>query len=270
MTATEDDERAQLILDARRERRQIACSDPNGLSMEAAYRISRRIRDLRKDEGERVVGRKLGFTNRTIWEEYNVYAPIWGYMYDTTFRDVSPTGTRFSLAPFCEPRIEPEIAFGFSRAPRIGESNDELLGAIEWFAHGFEIVDSLYKNWNFEASDTVAAFGLHGAYLCGPRRNMRDEDPEMLQTALQTFQIELARDGKKIDVGHGANVLDSPLSALRHAIEVIANDPHADPISAGEVVTTGTVTRAFPVKKGETWSTSVSGLRLDGLQITFE
>ena len=99
---------------------------------------------------------------------------------------------------------------------------------------------------------------------------MRDEDPEMLQTALQTFQIELARDGKKIDVGHGANVLDSPLSALRHAIEVIANDPHADPISAGEVVTTGTVTRAFPVKKGETWSTSVSGLRLDGLQITFE
>ena len=269
MTATEDDERARHFLGARREKRQIAGSGPNELSMEAAYRISRRIKDLRQGEGERVLGRKLGFTNRTIWEEYNVHAPIWGYMYDTTFRDVSSAGTRFSLAPFCEPRIEPEIAFGFSRAPRSGESEDELLGAIEWFAHGFEIVDSLYKNWEFHAADTAAAFGLHGAYLCGPRRHLRDEDPAMLRTALQTFQIELARDGVKIDVGHGANVLDSPLSALRHAIEAMANDPNTDPISAGEVVTTGTVTRAFPVKQGETWSTTVSGLRLDGMQVTF-
>ena len=270
MSVTWEENRARQILDARRDRRQIACSDPNGLSMESAYRISRRIRDLRREEGELVIGRKLGFTNRTIWSEYNVHAPIWGYMYDTTFRDVSSASARCSLATFCEPRIEPEIAFGFSRAPRIGGSDDELLDSIGWFAHGFEIVDSLYKDWKFQAADTAAAFGLHGAYLCGPRRHLTDEDPTMLRSALQTFQIELACDGTTIDVGCGANVLDSPLSALRHAIKVIANDPDADPISADEVVTTGTVTRAFPVKQGQTWSTTVRGLALDGLQITFD
>ena len=119
------------------------------------------------------------------------------------------------------------------------------------------------------AADTVAAFGLHGAYLCGPRRQMTDEDAAMLSSALKTFQIEIARDGETVDIGHGGNVLGSPLSALRHAIEVIANDPDAEPIGAGEIVTTGTVTRAFPVKPGETWATTVNGLPLDNLRIVF-
>jgi 2-oxo-3-hexenedioate decarboxylase len=86
---------------------------------------------------------------------------------------------------------------------------------------------------------------------------------------LQGFQIELARDGELIDTGHGSNVLGSPLSALRHAVEVISHDPDADPIRAGEIVTTGTVTRAFPVKQGESWSTTVSGLPLADLRVTF-
>ena len=269
MTATWEKNLARHILDARRDRRQIDCAEAEDLSMEAAYRICRRIRDLRSSAGERVIGRKLGFTNRTIWDEYQVHAPIWGYMYDTTFHDVSSAEARFSLAPFCEPRIEPEIAFGFSRAPRVGESDDELLGAIAWYAHGFEIVDSLYKDWKFKAADTVAAFGLHGAYLCGPRRLMTEEDAATLRSTLQTFQIEIARDGETIDIGHGGNVLGSPLSALRHAIEVIANDPYADPIGTGEIVTTGTVTRAFPVKPGETWATKVNGLPLGNLRIAF-
>ena len=264
-----EEERAREILDARRDRRQIDCAAPKDLPLEAAYRISRRIRDLRTEQGEHVIGRKLGFTNRTIWDEYQVHAPIWGYMYDTTFQDVSQAQTQFSVAAFCEPRIEPEIAFGFSRAPRPGESEDELLGAISWYAHGFEIVDSLYRDWKFRAADTVAAFGLHGAYLCGPRRRVTREDATTLASALQAFQIEIARDGETIDVGRGANVLDSPLSALRNAIEVIANDPDADPIGAGEIVTTGTVTRAFPVKPGETWATKVSMLPLEGLRIEF-
>ncbi|SOE08453.1 2-oxo-3-hexenedioate decarboxylase [Hoeflea halophila] len=269
MSDLTEESRALEILNARRDRRQIARGNSGDLTMDAAYRINRRIRDLRTKAGERVIGRKIGFTNRTIWDEYNVHAPIWGYMYDTTFRDVAPKETCFSLAPFCEPRIEPEIAFCFARPPLAGTSEEDLLASIAWYAHGFEIVDSLYKDWKFEAADTVAAFGLHGAYLCGPRRYLKDEDPTRLLEALQSFQIELARDGETIDIGQSSNVLGSPLTALRHAIEVIAKDPDADPVGAGEIITTGTVTRAFPIKPGETWSTRVTGLALDNMRATF-
>ena len=48
----------------------------------------------REARGERPIGRKIGFTNRTIWAEYGVYAPIWGYVYDGTVRELTGTDPR--------------------------------------------------------------------------------------------------------------------------------------------------------------------------------
>ena len=39
--------------------------------LEDAYRVTAVIRQLRKTRGEMPVGRKTGFTNRTIWAECN-------------------------------------------------------------------------------------------------------------------------------------------------------------------------------------------------------
>jgi 2-oxo-3-hexenedioate decarboxylase len=80
-----------------------------GLSLDDAYRISARLCALRTARGERVIGRKIGFTNRTIWSEYGIYAPIWGFVFDTTVRDLPPPRQAaqhpLKLAPFAEPRI---------------------------------------------------------------------------------------------------------------------------------------------------------------------
>src|SRR5215216_5053362 len=65
--------------------------------IDAAYRVTAEIRRLREARGERVLGRKIGFTNRTIWPEYGVYAPIWGYVYDTTVREL-PAPEPFDLS----------------------------------------------------------------------------------------------------------------------------------------------------------------------------
>ena len=45
-----------------------------------AYWVAAAVRAEREVRGERPIGRKIGFTNRTIWAEYGVYAPIWGYV----------------------------------------------------------------------------------------------------------------------------------------------------------------------------------------------
>ena len=90
-----------------------------GFDLEAAYSVTAAIRRARVARGERPIGRKIGFTNRTIWPEYGVYAPIWGDMYDSTLRDLADTDGTLALAPLLEPRIEPEIAFGFAAAPQI-------------------------------------------------------------------------------------------------------------------------------------------------------
>jgi 2-oxo-3-hexenedioate decarboxylase len=72
-----------------------------------------------------------------------------------------------------------------------------------------------------------------------------------------------------MDRGQAANVLGGPLSALRHLNDLLAGDPHNPPLTAGEVVTTGTVTRAFPVVPSEHWRTELHGLALPGLSIRF-
>jgi len=53
-------------------------SRPQGLTVDDAYRATPLVRQMYEARGWRVAGRKIGFTNRTMWEQYGVYAPIWG------------------------------------------------------------------------------------------------------------------------------------------------------------------------------------------------
>jgi 2-oxo-3-hexenedioate decarboxylase len=143
-----------------------------------------------------------------------------------------------------------------------------LLGCVAWVAHGFELVQSIFPGWVFTLPDTVAAYGLHGALLIGPRHEIASDRERWLHP-LATFEIALSRDGDVIDRGHATNVLDGPLSALKHVVALLDRDPANLPLAAGEIVTTGTLTRAFPVASGQTWSTEPSGIALDGIQIRF-
>lgn len=232
-----------------------------------AYRITPVVRGLREARGEKVLGRKIGFTNRTIWEQYGVYAPIWGYVYDSTVRNLDDNSGQASLAAFAEPRIEPEIVFGMSAAPEAGMDERELLSCIGWVAHGYEIVQSVFPQWKFAPSDTVAAFGLHGALFIGGRHQIGN-DADRWFASLSSFSITL-RCGNVAEPGHARDVLDGPLSALKHLVKLLANDQHNPPVAAGEIITTGTLTKAMPVEAGERWITELNGIPLQGIDIRF-
>jgi 2-oxo-3-hexenedioate decarboxylase len=237
-----------------------------GFDLDAAYRVAARVQALRQARGERPVGRKIGFTNRRIWDEYGVHAPIWGPVYDTTVHDLAAVAAGFSLAGLAEPRIEPEIVFGISARPRADMDDAELLGCIEWIAHGFELVQSIFPGWAFAAPDTVAAYGLHGALLVGERIPV---GPDVARWAadLPALVIELSCDGAAMDRGGGSDVLDGPVSALRHLLSVLEADGNRQPLDEREIVTTGTLTRAMPVRAGQTWSTRLQGIDLPGATV---
>ena len=238
---------------------------PGGLSVDDAYRAMPLMRKLYEAGGAKAAGRKIGFTNRTIWAQYNVYAPAWGYMFDRTLRDLSAP---LPLKPYSEPRIEPEIVFGLSAAPSSRMDDAALLGCIEWLALGYEIVQSIFPGWKFSAADTIAANGVHGALLIGPRHAVAARAAEWQRT-LSGFDIDLLCDGKLIDRGSAANVMDGPLSALRHLAELLEADPSNPPLSPGEIVTTGTLTKAMPVAPGETWTAVPRGVGLEGIEVRF-
>lgn len=219
---------------------------PDGFDLDAGYGLQHAVSAARAGRGERRVGRKIGFTNRTIWPTYNVDAPIWGPVWDSTLFD----GARLALGHRPEPRIEPEVVLRLGRVPVPGMGADDLAGCIEAVAPGFEIVQSPYPGWKFRAPDTVAAFGLHGALVTG---EWVAATPERL-AELADFAAVLEQGHAIIDRGRSADVLGGgPMAALAHLVQVLAADAGAAPLAAGEVITTGTLTGAWPVAPGQVW-----------------
>lgn len=236
----------------------------------SAYQTALAVRGLRKARGELPRGYKVGFTNRTIWPRYNVFAPIWGPVWNTTLTLCDGAG-RVSLARTCQPRLEPEAVFGFKAAPRAGASLQDLFDAIDWIAPGFEVVQSHLPDWKFNAAQTVADGGLHAHLLVGPRVPLARlaTNAEQLHQLLAGARLQLRKNGTVVEEGAGAHVLDSPLRALLHFTETLRACPGAADLVAGDVVTTGTWTDAWPVAAGETWSARFDAA-LPGLEIHFD
>ena len=237
------------------------------LDAEKGYRAMRRLHDHRLTIGWKPLGRKIGFTNRTIWPRYGVSQPIWGYVYEQTLIRAKDNRAEVPLEGLAQPRIEPEICFGLKAPPPRSHDPHAILAAVEWVAHSIEIVQSFYPDWKFALPDCTAANGLHGRLVLGtpvPAESIPD-----LEALLPAVRVVLKRGGRKVDEGVGANVLDSPAFALAHLVEVLALQPDFDQLHAEEIVSTGTLTDAHPVKPGETWSTQIEGLPLAGLSVTF-
>jgi 2-oxo-3-hexenedioate decarboxylase len=234
----------------------------------AAYRDALAVRALRIARGERPMGYKVGFTNRTIWQRYRVFAPIWGSVWDTTLAfcdgrgSIDPTGT-------CQPRLEPEIAFGISATPAPDTTLEQLFGCVEWLAPSFEVVHSHCADWKFSAAQSVADGALHGRLLVGRQTQVRRlaSSGRALDDRLAATRVRLFHAETEIDAGTGTNVLDGPLHALRHFVLEQQRCPGAPNLQPGDVVTTGTWTDAWPIRPGELWRSEFDP-PFDGLEVS--
>lgn len=244
----------------------------NPLSLTEAYRIGAQVMRLRKADGDVVKGWKVGFTNRTIWDQYQVHAPIVGPMYARSImRFTDPSAMRCSLEHIHEPRIEPEIVFEMRGSPNQEMDDSELLNCVSAIGQGFEIVTSPYAAWKFSAADTLVAGALHARMVLGPLMAVEQIPLSEWAQALKSFSVDLFCDTKIIDTGEAHDVLDGPLNVLRHLAGVLkdpeAGAAYARGIEPGDLITTGTVTKAFPIAAGQQWNTRIQGLPFEGVSL---
>ena len=223
-------------------------------NMTDAYALALKVRDLRMARGEQPQGYKVGFTNRTIWPRYGVFAPIWGTVWDTSVQRTDGHG-RIDVQGLCEPRIEPEIVFGLSATPPPAPTLQQLYACVDWLAPGFELVQSHCPAWKFTAAETVADSGLHARLVIGRPLPVPSLAPDAgaLNSLLAGLQVELQRDGQPVDSGSGTHVLDGPLQALQHFVHELQRCPAGPTLRPGDVVTTGTWTDAWPIAPGQRW-----------------
>ena len=93
---------------------------------------------------------------------------------------------------------------------------------------------------------------------------MRPEDAAQLSA----FTVALSKDGQLVEEGAGKNSLRSPALCLGELAAAIARRG-GEPLAAGDLISSGTLTESRAVSPGETWTAATGGLDVAGLTLSF-
>jgi 2-oxo-3-hexenedioate decarboxylase len=270
MTDTRVSALAQEMLEAYTAGRPVAVppsAREGGCDLDTGYAVEAELTRIRRASGRRTVGRKIGLANRAVWRAMKMKTLVWANMYDDTVHHATRGEATLSLARMRAPRLEPEIVVKLKSAPQPGVDAAGALEAVEWYAFAFELVDCPFPDWKFTPGDFMASLGLHAALVVGEPRPVRREAMPQLVGQLAAFTAKLSRNGQVVQEGGGRNVLDSPALCLAEFASAVPQQPGAEPIGAGELVSTGSLTVASPIAPGERWSVAAAGLDVPPLSL---
>lgn len=234
-----------------------------GLDLATAYAVERELVRMRSLQGRHTVGVKVGFANKAMWRVLKLDTLVWAHMYDDTVRYAnSDNGAEVSIGKMVQPKIEPELVFKLRTAVPDGADAAGALGAVEWIALGFEIIDSVYPDWKFTPVDFVASYGLHAGLVVGSPSPLSGDVAADVEK-LAAFTFALKRNGEAIAKGSGRNSLKNPAACLAELAAAMARA--GVPLSAGGLVSSGTLTEAQLLAVGENYSIEdVDGIGLQG------
>ena len=256
------------------EERRLVSTPPSargdGFDLTAAYAVEGELARRRRADGRTTVGIKVGYANKAMWRVLKLDTLVWAHMYDDSVQYANANEASLSTARMISPKIEPEIVFKM-KAPLGGDVTDAAgaLEAVEWLALGFEIIDCPYTDWKFQPADFVAAYGLHAALIVGERRTVTaDTIPELVEQ-LPAFKVRLSKDGEVVAEGSGRNSLRSPALCLAELASAMTKQSGTEPLAAGDLVSTGTLTESAPIQDGATWTAAVEGIDLAPLSVRF-
>jgi len=221
-----------------------------GITIEDAYHIQQRMVGRRLDNGEKVVGKKIGVTSKVVMDMLNVHQPDFGYLLDGMIYN---DGEMVPFNRLIQPKAEGEIAFGLKRdlmGP--GLTNADVLAATEFVMPCFEIVDSRIENWQIKIQDTVADNASCGVFVLGDQV----VDPRRVDLTLCGMVLE--RNGEVVATGAGAAALGSPANAVAWLANTLGR--LGIPLKAGEVILSGSLAAMIPVKPGDAFRVSIGGI----------
>ncbi len=222
------------------------------ITIEDAYHVSLRMVNQRvEQDGERIVGKKIGVTSKPVQEMLGVFQPDFGFLTD---RMEYPDEAAIPIAGnMIQPRAEGEIAFRLrSDLAGPGVTEQDVLDATATIMPCFEIVDSRIKDWNIRIQDTVADNASCGVYVLG--RN--EVDPRDFD--LPNLRMTIHKNGEFNAEGLGSAVQGDPLTAVAWLANTLGE--FGIPFKAGEVILSGSLAPLIPVEAGDEMSLEIDGI----------
>jgi 2-keto-4-pentenoate hydratase len=195
-------------------------------------------------EGRMIKGHKVGLTSRAMQRQMGVDQPDFGVLHDQMFYlECDP----IAVTAFLQPRVEPEIALVLKRdLAGPGVTVAEALAAVDFVLPALEIIDSRIADWRISIADTIADNASSGGVVLGGHPS-RPTD-----TDLRLLGCNLYCNGEVVATGAGGAALGSPVISLAWLANTLGQQN--DCLRAGDVVLSGSVTAAQPVRPGEVWT----------------
>ncbi|MEN9717387.1 MAG: 2-oxopent-4-enoate hydratase [Pseudomonadota bacterium] len=220
------------------------------LTIDDAYRISLGALARRQQDGERVVGKKIGVTSKPVQDMLGVHQPDFGFLTDRMWIageiDLAATG-------LIQPRAEAEIAFVLkSSLNGPGVTAADVMAATDYIAPCFEIVDSRIRDWKIGIVDTVADNASCGVFVLGAERaDPRDHD-------LPALRVTVTKNGAALSEGLGSAVQGDPAQAVAWLANTLG--AYGVTLDAGDVILSGSLVPLEPAVAGDVFEMTLHGI----------
>jgi 2-keto-4-pentenoate hydratase len=214
------------------------------LSIEAAYQIQ--LTNIRRkvNEGQTIVGKKIGLTSKAMQELLGVNQPDYGHLLDSM---VVENGGEVPQTKVLQPRVEGEIAFILKKDLQgPGVTVTDVLRATDYVVAAIEIVDSRIKDWKIKLADTIADNASSGLYVLGTRPVKID------RLDLAQLGMVLYKNGEVMNTGVGAAALGHPALCVAWLANQLAQFDTV--LKAGEVILSGALSAAVNAEPGDHFS----------------
>ncbi len=234
---------AELLLAARAQGQpcDAVAADCGIASLAQAYAAQQQWQALSLQQGDRIVGYKLGVSNPAVQAKLGLPGPLQGVLMASGLREA---GQRLNYRDFIAPRAEIEVAMIFAHDlsdPELDRA--QLLAALQSVVPALEICDSAIAGWPTTLFDAVADNLSSGAFLLGTQHN----SAAGLDVSQLTATLEI--NGAQVAEAATSSCMGDPLEACLWLVRERLRQGVR--IKAGDIVLTGALTGLHPIAAGD-------------------
>ena len=211
------------------------------ICIEDGYRIQRTMVESWTAKGRRIVGKKVGLTNKGAQKNFGATEPVLGHLFDDMLVNMDEG---IQASQLYQPRVEGELAIVLEQdLAGPGITPLDVVRACVGITAALEIMDTRIIDWNIKVGELVADNCAGAAFVLGG-------GPLPLQDLdLRYAGFVMKKNGRLAGTGTGANVLGSPLDSAAWLVNKLAQMGMS--LKAGEIILTGSAVPPVPVEVGD-------------------
>jgi 2-oxopent-4-enoate/cis-2-oxohex-4-enoate hydratase len=221
------------------------------LTIDQAYAISLEFLKIRLNNGEKVIGKKIGLTSEVVQKMLGVHQPDFGFL---TEKMRYSSGAEIVLKKsLIQAKSEGEIAFKLKHdlvGPNI--TADDVLAATEQVFACFEIVDSRIENWQIKIQDTIADNASCGIFVISDK----GVDPNTVD--FENCRMTIKNKGQVVATGKGSAALGSPLNCVAWLANTLGT--YGIALKAGDTILSGSLAAMIPCQADDEMHVEIEGV----------